>query len=176
MSKTILTKVPDENMYFDSEDFDSYVDFDKERFIICGNSHFGNMGDEKLISIVEGTYYDDEVGYDYDTLEMLKKVTGKDWTETTLRGYSQSDWQTLYYVVDDSTIEELETIEDFYMNKITEFRVDEGDGYEYRTFVPDDIVWKGKKSICEYLGLKEEDTIIYVDYESKKVYDYKELE
>ena len=62
------------------------------------------------------------------------------------------------------------------MNKITEFRVDEGDGYEYRTFVPDDIVWEGKKSICEYLGLKEEDTIIYVDYESKKVYDYKELE
>ena len=176
MSKTILTKVPDENMYFDSEDFDSYVDFDKERFIICGNSHFGNMGDEKLISIVEGTYYDDEVGYDYETLEMLKKVTGKDWTETTLRGYSQSEWQTLYYVVDDSTIEELETIEDFYMNKITEFRVDEGDGYEYRVFVPDDIVWKGKKSICEYLGLKEEDTIIYVDYESKKVYDYKELE
>ena len=176
MSKTILTKVPDENMYFDFEDFNSYVDFDKERFIICGNSHFRNIGDEKLISIVDGTYYDDEVGYDYETLEMLKKVTGKDWTETTLRGYSQSDWQTLYYVVDDSTVEELEMIETFYMGKVTEFKVDEGDGYEYREFVPDDIVWKGKKSICEYLGLKEGDTIIYVDYESKKVYDYKELE
>lgn len=176
MSKTVLTKVPDENMYFDFEDFNSYVDFDKERFIICGNSHFRNIGDEKLISIVDGTYYDDEVGYDYDTLEMLKKVTGKDWTETTLRGYSQGDWQTLYYVVDDSTIEELEMIETFYMGKVTEFKVDEGDGYEYREFVPDDIVWKGKKSICEYLGLKEGDTIIYVDYESKKVYDYKELE
>ena len=176
MSKTILTKVPDENMYFDSEDFDSYVDFDKERFIICGNSHFQNMGDKELISIVEGTYYDDEVGYDYETLEELKKVTGKVWEETTLRGYCQSDWQTLYYVIDDSTVEELEMIETFYMGKVTEFKVDEGDGYEYREFVPDDIVWKGKKSICEYLGLKEEDTIIYVDYESKKVYDYKELE
>ena len=176
MSKTILTKVPDENMYFDFEDFNSYIDFDKERFIICGNSHFRNIGDEKLISIVEGTYYDDEVGYDYETLEMLKKVTGKDWTETTLRGYCQSDWQTLYYVVDDSTVEELEMIETFYMGKVTEFKVDEGDGYEYREFVPDDIVWKGKKSICEYLGLKEEDTIIHVDYGFKKVYDYKELE
>ena len=174
--KTILTKVPDENVYFDFEDFNSYVDFDKERFIICGNSHFRNIGDEKLISIVEGTYYDEEVGYDYETLEMLKKVTGKDWTETTLRGYSQSDWQTLYYVVDDSTIDELEMIETFYMGKVTEFKVKECDDWEYREFVPDDIVWKGKKSICEYLGLKEEDTIIYVDYESKKVYDYKELE
>lgn len=172
MSKTILTKVPDENMYCNFED---EIELDEERFIICGNDHFRSIGDEKLISIVEGTYYDDEVGYDYETLEMLKKVTGKDWTETTLRGYSQGDWQTLYYVVDDSTIEELETIEDFYMNKITEFRVDEGDGYEYRTFVPDDIVWKGKKSICEYLGLKEEETSIYEDDGYEKVYKYKEI-
>ena len=173
--KTILTKVPDENMYFDFEDFNSYIDFDKERFIICGNSHFRNIGDEKLISIVEGTYYDDEVGYDYETLEMLKKVTGKDWTETTLRGYSQGDWQTLYYIIDDSTIEELETIENFYMGKITEFKVDEGDDCIYQDFVPDDIVWKGKKSICEYLGLNEEETIIYEDDGYEKVYKYKEI-
>ena len=175
MSKIVLRKVPDEDVYFDSEDFDHYVDFDKERFIICGNSHFRNIGDEKLISIVEGTYYDDEVGYDYETLEMLKKVTGKDWTETTLRGYSQGDWNTLYYVVDDSTIEELETIENFYMGKVSEFKVDEGDGYEYREFVPDDIVWKGKKSICEYLGLEENDTVIYEDDGYEKVYRYKEI-
>ena len=172
--KTVLTKVPDENVYYNFEDL---MEVDQERFIICGNDHFRSIGDEKLISIVEGTYYDDEVGYDYETLEMLKKVTGKDWTETTLRGYSQSDWQTLYYVVDDEDPqEEIETIENFYMGKITEFKVKECDDWEYREFVPDDIVWKGKKSICEYLGLKEEDTIIWVDYESKKVYDYKELE
>ena len=175
MSKTILTKVPDENVYFDLEDFDNYVDFDKERFIICGNSHFQNIGDEKLISIVEGTYYDEEVGYDYETLEMLKKATGKDWTETTLRGYSQGNRQTLYYVVDDSTIEELETIENFYMGKISEFKVDEGDGHEYREFVPDDIVWKGKKAICKYLGLKVEGTTIYEDDGYEKVYKYKEI-
>ena len=172
MSKTILTKVPDEDMYCNFED---EIELDEERFIICGNSHFRNIGDEKLISIVEGTYYDDEVGYDYETLEMLKKVTGKDWTETTLRGYSQGDWNTLYYVDEEVGKEEIETIEDFYMNKITEFRVDEGDGDEYRTFVPDDIVWKGKKSICEYLGLKEEETIIYEDDGYEKVYKYKEI-
>ena len=172
MSKTILTKVPDENSYYEFEDL---MDIDKERFIICGNDHFRTTGDEKLISIVENTYYDDEVGYDYETLEMLKKVTGKDWTETTLRGYSQGDWQTLYYIVDDSTIEELETIENFYMGKVTEFEVDEGDDCVYHDFVPDDIVWKGKKSICEYLGLKEEETIIYEDDGYEKVYKYKEI-
>ena len=172
MSKTTLTKVPDENSYYNFEDL---MDIDKERFIICGNSHFRNIGDEKFISIVENTYYDDEVGYDYNTFEMLKKVTGKDWTETTLRGYSQGDWQTLYYIIDDSTIEELETIENFYMGKITEFKVDEGDDCIYHDFVPDDIVWKGKKSICKYLGLKEEETSIYEDDGYEKIYKYKEI-
>ena len=171
MSKTILTKVPDENSYYEFEDL---MDIDKERFIICGNDHFRSIGDEKLISIVENTYYDDEVGYDYETFEMLKKVTGKDWTETTLRGYSQGDWQTLYYIVDDSTIEELETIENFYMGKITEFRVDD-DGNIYHDFVPDDIVWKGKKAICEYLGLNVETTTIYEDDGYEKVYRYREI-
>ena len=174
MSKTILTKVPDENVYYNFEDL---MEVNEERFIICGNDHFRSIGNKKLISIVEGTYYDDEVGYDYETLEQLKKVTGKVWTETTLRGYSQSDWQTLYYVVDDEDPqEEIETIENFYMGKVTEFEVNEDDDdFLYREFVPDDIVWKGKKSICDYLGLKEEETTIYEDDGYEKVYKYKEI-
>ena len=175
MSKTILTKVPDEMVCFDTEDFDHNVDLDIERFIICGNGNFREMGDEKLISIVEGTYYDDEVGYDYETLEELKKATGKVWEETTLRGYSQGDWNTLYYVDEEVGKEEIETIEDFYMSKVSEFKVDEGDGYEYSVFVPDKIVWKGKKSICDYLGLEVEDTVIYEDDGYEKVYKYKEI-
>ena len=177
MNETILRKVPDERVYFDIEDFDSYVDFDRTRFIICGNDDFLDMGDSTLLSIVKGSYYDDELGYDYDTFEMLKKVTGKDWIETTIRGYSQGDWQTLYYIIDDSTIEELETIENFYMGKITEFVVEEDrDDCVYHDFVPDDIVWKGKKSICEYLGLDIETTTVYEDDGYEKVYKYKEIE
>jgi hypothetical protein len=150
MSKVVLRKVPDEDVYYNFED---EIELDKTKYIICGNSHFRNIGDEKLISIIEGTYYDDEVGYDYETLEELKKVTGKVWEETTLRGYSQSDWNTLYYVVDDSTIEEIETIENYYMGKVSEFVVEE-DGDDYRVLIPDDTVWKGKKSICECLGFE----------------------
>jgi hypothetical protein len=171
MSKVVLRKVPDEDVYYN---FDEEVELDKTKYIICGNSHFRNIGDEKLISIVEGTYYDDEVGYDYETLEELKKVTGKVWEETTLRGYSQGDWTTLYYVVDDSTIEEIETIENYYMGKVSEFVVEE-DGDDYRVLIPDDIVWKGKKSICECLGFEVEDTTIYEDDGYEKVYRYKEI-
>lgn len=173
MNETILRKVPDENSYYEFEDL---MELDKKRFIIYGNDDFREMGDKELISIVKGGYYDDELGYDYDPFEVLKKVTGKDWEETTLRGYSQGDWQTLYYIVDESTIEELETIENFYMGKVTEFTVDEGDGDIYHDFVPDDIVWKGKKSICEYLGLEVENTTVYVDDGYERVYKYKEVE
>ena len=45
------------------------------------------------------------------------------------------------------------------MGKIDELR-DEDDCYYY---VPDDVVWKGKKAICDYLGLKVDETEIYDD-------------
>ena len=171
MSKTILRKVPDEDVYYNFEDF---IELDKKRFIICGNDDFRSLGDKKLISIVEGTYYDDEVGYDYETLEELKKVTGKVWEETTIRGYSQSDYQTLYYVDEEVDKEEIEMIENFYMSKVSEFEVEE-DGDTYHEFVPDDVVWKGKKFICDYLGLNVDSTTIYKDDGYKKVYKYKEI-
>ena len=41
--------------------------------------------------------------------------------------------------------------------------------------VPDDTVWKGKKSICDYLGLNVDSTTIYKDDGYKKVYKYKEI-
>lgn len=166
---TILRKIPDENVYYDFEDC---LELDETKFIICGNSHFTKMGDSKLLSIVEGNYYDEDTEYDYETLDELKKVTGKVWEETTLRGYSQSDWQTLYYVVGEVTDDEIEEIENFYMGKVTEFQVEE-EGY--REFVPDDVVWSGKKAICDYLGLKEEETTIYEDDGYEKVYKYKEI-
>ena len=171
MSQTILRKVPDEDVYYNFEDF---IELDKKRFIICGNDDFRSLGDKKLISIVEGTYYDDEVGYDYETLEELKKVTGKVWEETTIRGYSQSDYQTLYYVDEEVDKEEIEMIENFYMGKVSEFEVEE-DGDTYHEFVPDDVVWKGKKFICDYLGLNVDSTTIYKDDGYKKVYKYKEI-
>ena len=165
----ILKKIPDENVYYD---FEACIDLDETKFIICGNSRFTKMGDSKLISIIEGNYYDEDTEYDYETLEELKKVTGKVWEETTLRGYSQSDWQTLYYVVGEATDDEIEEIENFYMGKVTDFKVEEEDCHE---FVPDSIVWEGKKAICDYFGIKEEETTIYEDDGYEKVYKYKEI-
>lgn len=171
MSQTILRKVPDEEVYYD---FENYIELDETKFIICGNKYFRSIGDKKLISIVEGIYNDDEVGYDYETLEELNKVTGKVWEETTLRGYSQGDWQTLYYVDKEVDKEEIEMIENFYMGKVSEFVVEEGED-TYCEFIPDDVICEGKKSICDYLGLEVENTTIYIDDGYEKVYKYKEI-
>lgn len=168
---TILRKVPDEDVNYSFED---YGDIDKSKIIICGNSHFLEIGDKRLLAIIKGDYYDGDTGYDYETLDELKKVTGKVWKETTLRGYYQSEWQTLYYVVGEVTSREIKTIESFYMGKVTEFEVEE-DGDTHYEYIPDDIVWKGKKSICDYFGLKEEETTIYEDDGYEKVYKYKEM-
>lgn len=178
---TTLRKIPNEDAYYNFKD---WVELDETKFIICGNSHFKKVGDSKLIAIVEGNYYDEDTEYydkdteyDYKTFEelkkaILKKATGKVWETYTMRGYSQSDWQTLYYVVGEATDDEIEEIENFYMGKVTGFKVEEEDCHE---FVPDSIVWEGKKAICDYLGLKAEETTIYKDVGYEKVYKYKEI-
>ena len=173
--KTILRKVPVEDMYYRFED---EVEIDTEKTIIYGNHNFREFGDSVLLSIVSGDYYDDDTGYEYDIFEELEKYTGKKWKQTTIKGYSQGDWQDVYYVEDEVSKEYIEEIENFYMNKISEFRVIEDDDpdFYYIVYVPDDVVWKGKEAICMYLDLQPETTIILKDDGYEKVYKYTEID
>ena len=172
--KTILRKVPDEDTYYRFED---EVEIDTERIIIYGNHNFREFGDFVLLAIVQGVYYDDDTGYKYNILEQLEKYTGKKWKQTTIKGYSQGDWQDVYYVEDEVSKEYIEEIENFYMGKITEFRVIEDDDQDYYiVYVPDDVVWKGKEAICMYLDLQPETTIILKDDGYEKVYKYTEID
>lgn len=174
MSKTILRKVPDEDMYYNFED---EVEIDTSKIVICGNRNYREFGDETLIDIIEGNYYDDIDGYDYEVLDKLKKVTGKEWERSEMRGYSQGDWNLIYYVKDEVSQEQLEEIENFYMGKVSEFTVVEDDDEDsvYHVYVPDSIVWKGKKSICDYLGLDINTTTVYEDDGYERVIKYKEI-
>ena len=173
MSRTILRKTPDEDVYVRFED---EVELDLDNIVIYGNRDFMDFGDPELLSIVSGDYYDDEVGYDYETLNQLKKTTGKDWKVRTMRGYSQGDWQEIYYTEEISE-GYLEEIENFYMGKVDEFKVyeDEDEDDYYVVYVPHDVVWKGKNSICRYLDLQPETTSIYTDDGYEKIIKYKEI-
>ena len=169
-----LRQVNPENVWYDFED---EVDFSQyeDKIVIAGNRDFKEFGDDTLIKITKNDYYDDdetlienedgscyveEIGYNYDTAEELAKVSGKkNWVEGTFSGYSQSDWQKVWYVKDEVSQDELDYMEAFYMGKVSEFS-DEDECYYS---VPDDVVRKGKKAICDYLGFKVDETEIYDD-------------
>ena len=170
-----LKQTSPENVLYDFED---EVDFSQyeDKMVIAGNRSFKEFGDSDLIKIVKGDYYDDDetlieneddscyedvIGYDYETAEELAKVSGKkNWVKDAFRGYSQSDWQTVWYVKDEVSQNELKYMEAFYMGMVSEFCDEDSCGY----YVPDDITWKGKKAICDYLGLDADETTIY-DYQ-----------
>ena len=172
--KTILRKVPDEDMYYNFED---EVEIDTSKIVICGNRNYREVGDETLLSIISGDYYDDEVGYEYETMDMLKKYTNKTWHCDEMRGYSQGDWQDVYYVEGEVCKEYIEEIENFYMGKVSEFRATEDADPDscYVVYVPDYIVWDGKDSICSYLDLQPETTTILKDDGYERVIKYKEI-
>ena len=169
-----LRQVNPEDVLYNFED---EVDFSQyeDKMVIAGNRDFKEFGDSDLIKITKNDYYDDDetlvenedgscyedvIGYDYDTAEELAKVSGKkNWVESSFSGYSQSDWQNIWYVKDEVSQDELDYMEAFYMGKISEFH-DEDECYY---LVPDDVVWKGKKAICDYLGFKVDETEIYDD-------------
>jgi len=172
MGKLILKQVRPENVWYEFED---EVDFSQyeDKMVIGGNRDFKSIGKDDYIQVIKGDYYDDDktlveepdgtcyedtIGYDYETAEELAKLSGKKgWVEGDFRGYSQGDWQTIWYVASEVTQDEIEYMENFYMGKISEFHDEDMCCY----YVPDDVVWKGKKEICDYLGLKEEDTTIF---------------
>lgn len=155
--------------------FEDEVDFSQyeDKMVIAGNRDFKEFGDDDLIKITKNDYYDDdetlienedgscyedEIGYNYDVAEELAKVSGKkNWVEGSFCGYSQSDWQKIWYVKDEVSQDELDYMEAFYMGKVSEF-CDEDDCYYS---VPDDVVRKGKKAICDYLGFNVDEIEIY---------------
>ena len=174
MNKIKLKQTSSEDISYDFED---EVDFSRyeDKMVIAGNREFKAFGDDTLIKIVKNEYYDDdetlienedgscyvdESGYNYDTAEELAKVSGKkNWVEGSFSGYSQSDWQTVWYSKDEVSRDERDYMEAFYMGKISEFLDEDMCSY----YVPDDVVWEGKKAICDYLGFKVDETDIYDD-------------
>lgn len=183
-----MTKVkqskPGDVWYKFEDEVDINYEVNNKTIVIAGNREFTEFGDDDLIKVVKGNYYDDDkmlidqedgtcyedvIGYDYDTAEELEKLSGKKgWVEGTLKGYSQGDWQTIWYVKDEVSADRISDIENFYMGKVSEFSVfEDDDKYGYTAYVPDDIVWKGKAAICDALGLDPNDTEVYDENEEK---------
>jgi len=187
MGKTIIKKVPDEDVYYDWND---WVDLseEKEDIVIIGDRHYIMFGDnDDAVKIIKGDYWDNDIdpetgyafGYDYNTIDELDKICGGNWDQIEFRGYSQGDWCECYYNTEKVSQDLLKELEIFIMGKVDEFSIteDEDDPEDvYYNLIPHDIVWKGKKAICECMGFDPENTIVLEDDGYTKVYSYKEIE
>lgn len=174
-TKYTLTRTPDEQMYFEPT-MGYFPQVEEKRAFITGNREFRGFGDDTLCKIASGGYYDDDLGYDYEPMDELKKVTGKEWDSVTIRGYSQGEWNTLYYVADSVTADEIDEIEMYYFGKLSEYYLEDEDGDNYCLYIPHDIEWHGKKAICEHLGLNPDEVKVLVDDGYTREYKYKEIE
>lgn len=173
MNKTILKQRTPENTYFD----DLLIDIDESNTFITGNDRYKSFGNNEFIKIANNDYYDDELGYDYDSFELLENITGKKWDRYCITGYSQSDWNYVYYVVDEISLDTIKDIANYYFGKLTMYDVYESDNNDPDdvVYIPDDVAWRGKKAICDYIGCDPENTTILETDGYIKQYKYKEV-
>ena len=103
--------------------------------------------------------------------KVLSIVTGKKWAYGTIRGYCQSDWQYIFYPVDEWNKEALTRFETEYFNTGTEWVIHDDDE-ETEPESPEDVIgftmyctsWNDegiKQEIAEATGCKIEDIVLY---------------
>lgn len=174
-----IKRVPDEDVYYDWEDQIDLME-EADDLLIMGDRHYVLFGNSTVKDIVNGDFYDDAFvdPYDYETIPELNKVLGGDWDYTEFKGYSQGDWCGVWYnknKVSEGLLYELEV---YIMGKADEFVVQEDDDPDdtYHVLVPHDVVWKGAKAVCEFLGIDFKDAVVLEDDGYEKVYHYKRME
>lgn len=103
-------------------------------------------------------------------LSGLELLTGHKWENATIRGYCQSDWQNIYYRVDEWTSKDLEIFEIEYFNTGTEWIIHDATEPPAK---PEDISgytmyctsWNNegiRDEIAKENGVSSEDVIMYV--------------
>ena len=182
-----ITKVDDSDINYNWEDEVCLDDmgFSKD-IVILGDRKSVVYGDDLLVDIIRGDYYDDDtrevptedgfledevIGYDYDLYEELEKKTGNKFEEGSLQGYGQGDYCTVYYNSAKIDVDFLKELEIWIMGKVSEYKIEEDEDDEYYSYIPHDVEWKGKKAICEYFGFDEKDCVVYEEDGETEVTD-----
>lgn len=157
---------------FDEADEDDYLQWDVQDWYFDDDSLYGDDytdgiiidGNHRFNSMIYSRNHEKEIkeileySADSEILSELEKVTGKEYASRDINGYSQSEWNVLYYPVGEFTEEQLNEIEDAYFGKY--------DIYRHRG---DADVWVPvfhsdnrpvKKIISEYTGYPESDIVV----------------
>ena len=147
MKKLVFKQTDPESMWCDTG-YDFELEMQELKGVITGNRDYKEYGDNTLIDIIKGNYYDDDLGYDYETFEELKKITGKEYEKWTIRGYNQSDWNYIYLPKENVNHEEIRYIEAMFFGMYDEFYNDS----EGSIIITHDVSFKGVKAIKKYIA------------------------
>ena len=170
--KKIFKQVDPESMCYCDTGYDFELEMQLLNGVITGNREYNDYGDNILIDIIKGNYYDDDLGYDYNAFEELKKITGKEYEKWIIRGYCQSDWNYIYLPKENVNHEEIRYIEAMYFGLYDEY-YNESEG---SIIITHDVCSKGVKSIKEYIAkaiginFKEVKIKLFESYKKVAVY------
>jgi hypothetical protein len=136
--------------------------------IFHGNRHFHSHTTPEFDAIVNR--FDGEKR----VLRALHILTGKRYNVYTLRGCCQSDWQTVYYPVEEYSPETLDILEIEYFNMGTEWAVDV-DGCDVYVYAYSDTPEKIRAELAAAVGAKAEKIQLHTFTGWKRTAEYKEV-
>ena len=126
--------------------------------IIIGNNNLkpmfytGKYNEEPI----KNAYYDSENSKEF--IEKLKEITNKNYVHKTIQGYTQGDWQDLYYPEGEFSVAQLAEIEDAYFGMYRNF-IDTSDNTSYYTF-ENRFAGSVEKQLSEQTGYLEDSIVI----------------
>lgn len=157
----VFRKLPEDR----SVDFEDEVgDVALARIVITDNDRLSSFGKKELLDIVNDSETEAEA------IERLEEKTGKKYDVREMRGYTQGEWNNIYYPIEDESA--IDYIEAIYTGKYDIFANADNEWY----VVPHDIAWDGSEKIKEYLSEKsgvEKDKIV-LKKTVRKYYDDEE--
>ena len=123
----------DEFIIKGNRDYNGYISSDNEEIIEIFTDDWMDYEDriENIEQYVNRIFSDDEIEvfekmfdeFEDDVPTILTAVTGKEWESGTIRGYSQGEWQNIYYVKDRFSKNTIYTIEAYYFNTGSEWMI-----------------------------------------------------
>lgn len=166
----IFKRIPDENMF----DVDYYFEDDGlygkdggAGIVIIGNRNFINLIYSKDKDAIKEAFDDSENKKEF--IEKLKEITGKNYKYYGMGGYSQRDWQDMYYPEGEFSDDHLKEINAAYMGMYSQYEDEDGTIYTVYDTGEDTL-----DQLAEQTGYPRDSIKLREIKGSRIVYDYED--
>ena len=166
----VFKRIPDDNMF----DVDYYFEDDGlygkdggAGIVIIGNRNFTNLIYSKDEDAIKEAFDDSENKKEF--IEKLKEITGKNYKYYGMAGYSQGDWQDMYYPEGEFSDDSLKEINAAYMGMYSQYADEDGTIYTVYDTGEDTL-----DQLAEQTGYPRDSIKLREIKGSRIVYDYED--